>query len=129
MENALLASYLDATSPGAPLDQCHPRHVVRATDYLMAHLADPVSLAQVAGAAGVSERSLRREYKKRFGVTVMEFLRQRRLESVHQALQSAEPGETTVTDVAIRFGFSHLGRFSGSYRQAFGCLPSETLRL
>lgn len=127
MENNLLAAYLDAVSPEPPREQCLPAHIRRATDYLMGHLCDTVSLAEVAKAARLSERSLRRGFQKRFGVTVLGFLQQRRLELAHSALQSAEPGETTVTEIALQFGFSHLGRFSKIYRQTFGCLPSESL--
>jgi len=36
------------------------------------------------------------------------------------------PGET-VRDVALRWGFSHLGHFSARYRQRYGELPSQTL--
>jgi transcriptional regulator GlxA family with amidase domain len=33
-----------------------------------------------------------------------------------------------VTTVAQSVGFSHMGRFSALYRQAFGESPSESLR-
>jgi TolB-like protein len=36
--------------------------------------------------------------------------------------------DTSITEVAIRFGFSHFGRFSGQYRRCFGERPSATLR-
>jgi AraC-like DNA-binding protein len=40
----------------------------------------------------------------------------------------AEEGRS-VTDTALRWGFSHLGQFSASYRQRFGDLPSRTRAL
>ena len=33
----------------------------------------------------------------------------------------------TVTAIALRWGFTHLARFSGQYRARFGELPSQTL--
>lgn len=35
---------------------------------------------------------------------------------------------TTVTDVAVRWGFTHTGRFASSFRRKYGVLPSEVLR-
>jgi transcriptional regulator GlxA family with amidase domain len=35
---------------------------------------------------------------------------------------------TSVTDVAVGLGFSHLGRFSQYYREAYGVVPTATLR-
>ena len=52
----------------------------------------------------------------------------RRLEAVRGALLAADPGRSTVADVAMRFGFWELGRFAGAYRARFGELPSATLR-
>jgi len=34
-----------------------------------------------------------------------------------------------VTEAGMRFGFSHLGRFSVSYREAIGESPSQTLAI
>jgi transcriptional regulator GlxA family with amidase domain len=33
-----------------------------------------------------------------------------------------------VTDVALRWGFAHFGRFSGAYRARYGLSPRDTLR-
>jgi len=57
----------------------------------------------------------------------MRYLRHVRLERAHQELVQAQPGETTVTRTAGRWGFTHLGRFASEYRRAFGELPSTFL--
>jgi AraC-like DNA-binding protein len=49
-----------------------------------------------------------------------------RLHRVRSALQTAEP-ETTVTAIAVEFGFWHFGRFAAAYRKLFGESPSATL--
>ena len=44
-----------------------------------------------------------------------------------QALRRAQP-EESVTEIAMSWGFSHMGRFSVEYRKRFGEPPSDTLR-
>jgi AraC-like DNA-binding protein len=58
----------------------------------------------------------------------MMYLRRLRLHHVHAELAAHSPDSVTVTMVAGRWGFVHLGRFAGQYRQLFGETPSETLR-
>jgi AraC family ethanolamine operon transcriptional activator len=36
--------------------------------------------------------------------------------------------ESRVADIAIRWGFWHMGQFARDYRAMFGELPSETLK-
>ena len=50
-------------------------------------------------------------------------------EEAHAALRDADPGDDiTVTEVALRFGFAHTGRFAAAYRRRYGQAPSATLR-
>ena len=100
----------------------------RAEEYLMANLANSISIADVAMVAGISARTLSREFRRHRGTTIKGFVRERRLEAANQALLTAEPGETNVTQVALDLGFDQLGRFSESYKKTFGELPSETLK-
>jgi len=43
-------------------------------------------------------------------------------------LRKAKSGSTTVTDVALNWGFWHFGEFSRAYKNCFGELPSGTLK-
>lgn len=76
---------------------------------------------------GVSERTLQYAFKEHFGISPKRYLMNMRLNAVRKAFAGAVPGEVTVTDVAHRFGFWHMGQFSADYRRFFGELPSETL--
>lgn len=102
--------------------------VARAEEYLRARLALPVSRAELAAATSVSIRTLSRDFVKRWGTGPMGFLRAQRMEAAYRDLLGAEPGETSVTEVACRYGFTHLGKFAGEYKCLFRELPSETLR-
>jgi AraC-like DNA-binding protein len=95
-------------------------------NYVRRHLAAPVSLADLALAAGVSPRTLQDICLTHRGATPMEVLRGIRLDAVRARLLEEEG--TNVTEVAFRFGFSHLGRFATYYRDRFGELPSVTSR-
>jgi transcriptional regulator GlxA family with amidase domain len=58
----------------------------------------------------------------------MSYLREIRLQHARKDLSAADPTETTVTEIATRWGFLHPGRFSAQYRERFGEPPSATLR-
>jgi transcriptional regulator GlxA family with amidase domain len=57
----------------------------------------------------------------------MAYVRTARLERARQDLVSAPPG-AQVTDIALRWGFNHVGRFSTAYRKRYGESPLQTLR-
>ena len=103
-----------------------PHQLRRAQEFIHGNLSEPLTLAQIAAAAGCSLRSLQVGFRAHFGMTPMGYLTQQRLDHAHYLLQSRKSGRR-VSAVAYDSGFSHLGRFSISYRKAFGCSPKETL--
>lgn len=102
--------------------------VARITTFLRDHPGDPITVADLSRMAGVSERTLRAAFQDVIGVSPKRYAIKQRLEAAHAALRNADPRTTTVTDVAMTFGFFELGRFAGRYRHTFGEVPSETLR-
>jgi AraC-like DNA-binding protein len=106
---------------GAPL---RPRTLRRALDHLHAHLDDPLTASDLAVAAGCSVRRLQESFAAHLGISPMTYLRTVRLDASRRLLAE---GSGTVTEVAQRSGFTHLGRFSAAYRERFGELPSRTL--
>ena len=76
---------------------------------------------------GVSERTLQYACHDYIGLSPTVYLRTHRLNNVRAVLAASDPQTTTITEVAMRFGFWHLGRFAGDYRKMFGVTPSETL--
>lgn len=92
--------------------------------YIRGRLCAPLSLADLANAAGVSVRSLNALCHQHHGVAPMDLLRNMRLDAVRARLQ--EKPEANITSTAFEFGFGHLGRFSAYYRDRFGELPKHT---
>jgi len=109
-------------------EQAENISISRAEEYLRARLTCPVSRADLAAVAGVSIRTLSRGFAERWGTSPMGFLKQQRMEAAYRELLGAESGATSVTEVAFRYGFMHLGKFAGDYKRAFHESPSETLR-
>ncbi len=75
----------------------------------------------------VSERSLQYAFRAYVDMSPLSYLRLCRLNRVRSALRAASVEATTVTAVAMRFGFLHLGRFAIDYKRLFGQSPSTTL--
>lgn len=94
--------------------------------WIDAHLHEPITMGTLCRMSGVGERCLQKSFLYRRGISPMRFVAERRLLAAHQWLADASHA-ATVTEAALRFGFSHLGRFSVSYRQAIGESPSQTL--
>lgn len=98
------------------------------TDLLAAHSSEDLSIGDIAEALGVSIRTLQVALAKELDSTPSQLLREARLRRAHEMLSAAHPNTDSVTDIAERCGFGHLGRFAQAYRQHFGFSPSHTLR-
>ena len=104
-----------------------PRDVKRAVEYMQANLDAAIGLPEIVAASGVPGRTLMQHFRDFKGSSPMRYLRTARYEKVREALHRAEP-EEGITEVAAKWGFTHMGRFSVEYRRRFGESPSETLR-
>lgn len=87
--------------------------------------APPVSLGASAAALGYSERRLQQAIEEHFGISFVRFVRAARLHQARAALR-AHGRRDSVSAIATRYGFWHLGRFSRYYRETFGEAPSQT---
>lgn len=104
-----------------------PRHVKKVEEFIEAHADQPLTPAGLAEYAGVSVRTLYAGFHDFRHLSPMEYLRSVRLQKTRSALQSPCDNRS-VTDIALSWGFTHMGRFSQDYRKAFGERPSETKR-
>lgn len=104
-----------------------PRHVKAAVDFMNANLHRSLTVSEIASFVGVSVRSLQTGFQCHYHTTPLRYLRQIRLNAVHAELSSSE-NRLSIGEVAMKWGFTHLGRFSAEYRATYGHLPSETVR-
>ena len=120
-------NYTDAIFSAQSLPS--PRVVRSVVELIDSTPAKAFTVADLATHAGVSERSLHAAFRRQLGTSPMSYVRRRRLEQAHNELLQLDPTTgAKVTDVALRHGFAHTGRFAATYRQHFGESPSTTLR-
>ncbi|WPL11226.1 helix-turn-helix domain-containing protein [Thiorhodovibrio litoralis] len=88
---------------------------------------DVPRVSDLCAAAGVSERTLQHAFREQLGLAPGAYLRMRRLNGARAELLAPTASTRTITEVAARWGFLHMGRFTRAYRDLFGELPSTTL--
>ncbi|MFI6743871.1 AraC family transcriptional regulator [Nonomuraea sp. NPDC050451] len=117
----------DLDEPSAPSTSAAIR---RARHFCEEHAAEPITLSDIATAARVNVRTLQSGFREHLQTTPMAYLRNVRLARAHAELLhiAATGSQTTVTEVALRWGFTHLSRFASFYRQTYGHAPSVTRR-
>lgn len=125
------------TFPNTTLTQQHRRGpggiaapaVRRAVAFIDENAHLPVTVHDIAEAAGTGVRALQYGFRRHLDTTPLAYLRKVRLEKVHRDLQLADPacGDSVAT-IATTWGFAKSSRFAAEYFDAFGELPSQTLR-
>ncbi|OII36656.1 hypothetical protein BIU98_17200 [Curtobacterium sp. MMLR14_010] len=117
-------------SEALPAELSLPRNArLRAmVEYVHAHVREAVTVGDLAVVGELSVRSVQESFARVLGVSPLTYLREVRLERVRDDLLEQDPQSVTVGDVARRWGFAHLGRFSAAYYERFGEYPKQTLR-
>ena len=101
------------------------RRLCRGRDFLYAHRAQPVTLAEAARAACLSAYHFHRHFAGAFHETPHQYLTRLRMERAARLLASSE---LPVTEVCLESGFSSLGSFSTLFHRRFGMGPREYRR-
>ncbi len=132
MHEELLVTAMLLSQPHSFTDRLHrlarpvpPRAVRRAIDYINTHLDAPITLAELVDVTGVPGRTLLKHFKDYHGVSPMRYWRNQRFARVRETLLHSRDGGS-VTEIAMAWGFEHLGRFALEYGRRFGESPSHT---
>jgi len=104
-----------------------PRSVRRALDAMRTNVGRDWRLAELARIAGVSGRTLQRQFLRFLGKSPVSVRRDIGFARARHELLRAGAG-TRITDVALACGFAHCGRFAVEYRTRYGETPSQTLK-
>ena len=102
--------------------------IARLCEYLSGNLARPISLTEMEKMSGLSARVLQYTFQNAFGVRPKEWLRKQRLHAI-RALLMKPTQQFKLTSLAYDYCFASPSDFARYYKQEFGELPSETIRL
>ncbi|HLU20036.1 MAG TPA: AraC family transcriptional regulator [Pusillimonas sp.] len=105
-----------------------PRRWQRAYEFIQSNLHQDLTLEEIAQNSHTSVRTLSRMCRLSHGVSPMQLLRDLRLDRIRHDLLHG-PIDVSISEVAMRWGWTHLGRLAAAYRQRFGELPHQTLAL
>ncbi len=96
-------------------------HVI---DYIEDHLTDDLSLEIISEYAGVSDYNFRKIFYYLSGLTLSEYIKNRRLSEANKDLLQGEK----VTDVAFKYGYQSMDGFSRAFKKWSGFLPSDVIK-
>jgi AraC-like DNA-binding protein len=100
----------------------HPiaRHLVRAKDLADARYAEPLTVADLARTAGLSQAHFSREFRRAFGESPHVYLLTRRLERAAAMLRMTD---RSVADICAEVGLSSVGSFTTTFTRVYGKAP------
>ncbi|MGE5171847.1 MAG: helix-turn-helix domain-containing protein [Rudaea sp.] len=131
LEQTMLAALVTLASPEAACTgaTCASRRNVvdGAKAFMRAHIADPITVADICRQLRISRRTLQYSFQEVLGINPVRLLRAMRLNGARRDLRAGSRPRDTVQDIAARWGFWHLGHFVTDYKRMFGELPSEAL--
>ena len=97
------------------------RYLLRAKDLADGRYFEPLTVADLAGAAGLSQAHFSREFRRAFGESPHQYLLTRRLERAAALLRNTD---RDVTEICFAVGLASLGSFTTSFRRVYGLTPS-----
>jgi AraC-like DNA-binding protein len=97
------------------------RHLLRAKDLADARYFEPLAVADMAHAAGMSPAHFSREFHRAFGEPPHSYLLTRRLERAAALLRTTD---YSVAEICLSVGWRSVGSFTTSFTRTYGCAPT-----
>ncbi|MBK5073072.1 AraC family transcriptional regulator [Budviciaceae bacterium CWB-B4] len=104
----------------------HGQLIMATEQLILSGQENNLKLSDLAKATGYTLRALEFIFKNSVGMSPKNWFLNMRMNGALRDLMDAG-SNVTVSDVATKWGFQHLARFSAQYRDTFGELPSKTL--
>ena len=105
-----------------PVETADTRRLKTVLQWLSAHYAEPLRVADAAGVCSCSASHFMRWFRQMTGQSFVAFLNEYRLNAAAEALQTTDE---TVLTIASRCGFENLSYFNRAFKAHFGMTPRE----
>ena len=117
-----------APAPAAPRGGLAPVALRRVRDYIEAHLAEAISLHDLAAVAGLSTFHFARAFRQSTGQPPAAYVREARLARGRALLADPALAHHAITEIATAVGYTTASAFSVAFRRAYGITPREARR-
>ncbi|WP_201501212.1 MULTISPECIES: AraC family transcriptional regulator [Psychrobacter] len=104
----------------------HTHRIAQATDWLKAHLEEPVIIEDLASRCGMSVSGFHQHFKEITQLSPLQYQKSLRLMKARQLIQL---GEAQVSQIAMQVGYESPSQFSREYKRLFGVSPSSELNI
>jgi AraC family transcriptional regulator len=99
-----------------------PMQVNRVRDYIRAHLASDIGLAELADQVNLSPHYFSTLFKRTFGFPPHHYVLRER---IYEARRLLAAGRLSISEVALSLGFSDQSHFSQAFRKMTGTTPKR----
>ena len=96
--------------------------VIATVELMENHLADPLTLSQLADLVGICERQMNRVFKNNLGMTTMAYYRGLRVKKAKNLLRNSQ---LKISEIAEATGFSNPSHLAGVFSDRYGYSPSK----
>lgn len=102
--------------------QQYSKPVTECCDYIMMHLEENISIADLAAHTGYTNYYCSKKFKSETGMTPAQYIRKARLDAAANLLKTSNE---EIQEIASRYKFGSQSYFTDSFRQQFGCSPRD----
>ena len=104
------------------VDEVNVAKLKKAKDIMIANMAEPPTLQELADEIGLSLKKLKEGFKQIYGDSVFSFLFDYKMEVARKLLES---GNYNVNEVGLKVGYSTGSHFIAAFKKKFGTTPKK----
>jgi AraC-like DNA-binding protein len=105
-----------------------PRYIREGRVLLQKHIHSTYTIADLVDELQVSKRTIQHGFKHYLGFTPKEYQQHIRLNGIRDTILTMNDPDISLSEVAAKYNYFHMGHFSTEYRKFFGETPSQTLQ-